>query len=224
MECFTVFADDVKDKRIDAYYYQPKFEEVEKAIENGRFGLVKIGDTLDVNNKLEDLKDYEEIQYIDLESIDKELGIVKEYKLIKSSKAPSRAKQKVDKGDLLLASLSGSLKSIAVVDREDNNLIASTGFYVIKRSNSYNNYYLWALFRSQIYQVLLNRETTGAIMPALNRKAFMGLKIPLPSLDVQNKIAEEVKKRVQKAEQLQKEAKEELEKAEQDVEKIILGE
>ncbi len=37
----------------------------------------------------------------------------------------------------------------------------------------------------------------------------------------QNKIAEEVKSRMQKAEQLQKEAKEELEKAKQEVEKIF---
>ncbi|CAD7775032.1 Type I restriction modification DNA specificity domain protein [Candidatus Methanoperedenaceae archaeon GB37] len=34
---FVVYANDVKGKRIDAYYYQPKFEEVEKAIEEGKF-------------------------------------------------------------------------------------------------------------------------------------------------------------------------------------------
>jgi len=49
------------------------------------------------------------------------------------------------------------------------------------------------------------------------------VKIPLPPLSVQNKIADEVKKRMQKAEQLQKEAKEELEKAKLEVEKIILS-
>lgn len=39
----------------------------------------------------------------------------------------------------------------------------------------------------------------------------------------QNKIAEEVKSRMQKTEQLQKESKEELEKAKQEVEKNILN-
>ena len=52
---------------------------------------------------------------------------------------------------------------------------------------------------------------------------FKKVKIPIPPLPIQNKIAEEVKKRMQKAEQLQKEAKEELEKAKLEVEKIILG-
>ncbi|MCD6590572.1 MAG: restriction endonuclease subunit S, partial [Candidatus Aenigmarchaeota archaeon] len=34
---FVVYADDVKGKRIDPYYHQPKFEEIEKAIEKGKF-------------------------------------------------------------------------------------------------------------------------------------------------------------------------------------------
>ncbi|CAD7775037.1 hypothetical protein AIOGIFDO_01707 [Candidatus Methanoperedenaceae archaeon GB37] len=59
-------------------------------------------------------------------------------------------------------------------------------------------------------------------MGHLSQKALLQIKIPLPPLAVQNKIAEEVKRRMQKAEQLQKEAKEELEKAKQEVEKMIL--
>ncbi len=218
---FVVYADDVKGKRIDSYYYQPKFEEIEKVIEKGRFKLVKVKDVLDINNRLEDIRKYEQIQYIDLASIDKDLGIIKEYKLINSSEAPSRARQKVNKGDLLLASLNGSLKSIALVNK-DNNIIASTGFYIIKKSNKYNNHYLWSLFRSLIYQAILKKETTGAIMSAINRESLLNLKIPFPPLEIQNKIAEEVKRRMEKAEQLQKEAKKILEKAKKEVEKIIL--
>ena len=170
----------------------------------------------------EDIRKYEQIQYVDLASIDKDLGIIKEYKIINSFDAPSRARQKVNKGDLLLACLSGSLKSIAIVNKGDKNIIASTGFYIIKNTDNYNNYYLWALFRNKIYQILLNRETTGAIMSAINRDSLLNLKIPLPPLEIQNKIAEEVKRRIQKAEELQKEAKEVLEKAKQEVEKMIL--
>lgn len=45
----------------------------------------------------------------------------------------------------------------------------------------------------------------------------------MPPISIQNKIVEEVKKRMQKAEVLQKEAKGELEKAKLEVENIILG-
>ena len=220
---FVVYADDVKGGRVDPHYYQPKFKDVMKAVENGKYTLVKIGDTLKVATKLEGLKNYDEIQYVDLASIEKNLGIIKDYKIMKASEAPSRARQKVEKGDLLVASLSGSLKSIAIVDKDENNIIASTGFHVIKKSENYNNWYHWALFRTNIYQILLNRETTGAIMSAINMYSFLNLKIPIPPLEIQNKIAEEVKRRMQKAEQLQKEAKEILEKAKQEVENIILN-
>jgi len=220
---FVVYADNVKSKRMDPYYYQPKFGEIEKAIENGKFDLVKIKDVLEINNKLENIYNYQKIRYIDLASIDKNLGIVKKYKIIDSSDAPSRARQKVTKGDLLLASLSGSLKSIAIVNKEDNNMIASTGFYIVKNKEEYDNYYLWALFRSYIYQILLSKETTGAIMSAINRNALLNLKIPFPPLNVQDKISNVVEKRLERAKQLQKEAKEILEKAKQKVENIILN-
>jgi len=56
----------------------------------------------------------------------------------------------------------------------------------------------------------------------INIELLKTIKIPLPPLEIQNKIAEEVKRRMQKAEQLQKEAKEVLGKAKQEVEKMIL--
>ncbi len=42
-------------------------------------------------------------------------------------------------------------------------------------------------------------------------------------MEVTSKIADEIKKRMQKARQLKKETKEELEKAKLEVERIILG-
>ncbi len=221
---YVVSSEEVENNRADAYYYQPKFEEVEKAIKKGKFEVKELKEFIKINDKLEDIKKYNQINYIDLASINKNFGVIQEINQLTSEEAPSRARQKLEEGDLLLSGLSGSLKSIAVFDGSFDNSICSTGFYVIKNSKDYNNYYLWALFRSSAYQSLLNRETTGAIMSSINREALLNLKIPLPPLSVQNKIAEEVKRRMQKAEQLQKEAKEELEKAKQEVEKMILGE
>jgi len=220
---YVVYADNVLGKRIDAYYYQPKFKEIEKALKRGKFDLIKIGDKFDLLNQLEKFKDISEISYVDLSSIDKNSGCVTKAKNMMVKEAPSRAKQKIEKGDLLVSSLGGSLKSISVYDREDENSVASTGFHIIKDSGMYNNYYLFALFRTSLFQNLIQRETTGAIMSAINKDSFKQIKIPLPPLSVQNKIADEVKRKMQKAEQLQKEAKEELEKAKLEVEKIILG-
>ena len=60
-------------------------------------------------------------------------------------------------------------------------------------------------------------------MSAINRNALLNLKIPFPPLNVQDKISNVVEKRLERAKQLQKEAKEILEKAKQKVENIILN-
>jgi restriction endonuclease S subunit len=221
---FTVYSDKIKDERFDPNYYQPKFEAIEKAVNNGKYEVKEIGQTLEINSNIENIQNYDKIQYIDLSSIEKGSGKIKDILVMKSSEAPSRARQKTEYMDLLLAGLSGSLKSIAVFNNtEKDNFICSTGFYVIKHSKNYNNYYLWALFRSQLYQCLLNREASGAIMPAVNRESLSKLKIPMPPIEIQNKIADEVKRRMQKADQLRKEAEEKLEKSKEDVEKLILS-
>lgn len=62
----------------------------------------------------------------------------------------------------------------------------------------------------------------GAGQPHVYSRDLSNIKIPLPPIDVQNKIAEEVKKRMHRAEQLQEEAKDIIEKAKQDIEDIIL--
>jgi restriction endonuclease S subunit len=59
-------------------------------------------------------------------------------------------------------------------------------------------------------------------MPAINRDSLLSIKIPFPPLEIQTKIAEEVKKRVVKAEQLQKEAIREIVMAKKEVETLIL--
>jgi len=220
--CYAVNYSSIRG-RVDPYYYQPKFAEVEKAIERGKFEIKELMEFIKISNELENINNYETINYIDLASINKDLGSIQKIKQISSKEAPSRAKQKIERGDLLVSSLSGSLKSIAVFREEGNNYIASTGFYVIKKSEEYNNYFLFALFRSLPYQIIMEREATGAIMPAINRDSFLNLKIPLPPLEIQNKIAEEVKARMQKAEKLQEEAKSILEEAKEKVERIILG-
>lgn len=76
---------------------------------------------------------------------------------------------------------------------------------------------------STLGQKQLDRIKRPVARANINLDEIRSIKIILPSFAIQNKIAEEVKNRMQKAKQLQKEAKEELEKAKQEVEKIILG-
>ncbi|QKF72368.1 type IIB restriction/modification system, specificity subunit [Aliarcobacter faecis] len=70
---------------------------------------------------------------------------------------------------------------------------------------------------------LLKRLASIATIAYVNNPTLLRLQIPLPAITIQNKIVDEIKRRKQKAKQLQEEAKLELENAKKEVERIILG-
>ncbi len=61
-------------------------------------------------------------------------------------------------------------------------------------------------------------------MGHISQDALRNVQILIPSFEIQNKIAEEVKRRMKMARQLKEEAKKYFEEAKARVEKIILGE
>lgn len=212
----------ISDTRFDPSYHQKYYQDLEKALQKAKYPLVKLAEKLLINNVLEDIAKYEAINYIDLSSIDKENGIIENIKNINNN-FPSRARQKVCKGDLLVSTLSGSMKAIAIVNNSKENLIASTGFFVIRHTNGLLKDFLMFLLRINLFQELLKRESSGAIMASINQNKFLNLKIPLPSLTEQKRIANEIRQRQERAKKLQQEAKEILESAKKQVENMILG-
>lgn len=212
----------ISNTRFDPSYHQKYYQDLEKALQKAKYPLVKLAEKLLINNVLEDIAKYEAINYIDLSSIDKENGIIENIKNINNN-FPSRARQKVCKGDLLVSTLSGSMKAIAIVNNSKENLIASTGFFVIRHTNGLLKDFLMFLLRINLFQELLKRESSGAIMASINQNKFLNLKIPLPSLTEQKRIANEIRQRQERAKKLQQEAKEILESAKKQVESIILG-
>ena len=213
----------ISGKRFDCEYHQSYYNKLEEAISQGKYQTVIIRDNVFVNQQLESMEKYDFINYIDLSCIEKYNGLIKDTIII-NSYFPSRARQKVFKGDLLVSTLSGSMKAIALIEEYKENLIASTGFFVISRVKNISKGFLVSILRTDLFQILLKRETSGSIMSSINYNDFLNLKIPLPPLSVQEKIANEIIKRKQKALKLQKKAKDILEYAKIQVEKIILGE
>lgn len=224
--CYVVNSDEMQNKRADAYYYQLKFEEVEKAIGRGNF-------------EVKELKEFiTKIHYgasVKNEYVDEGIPLLRIMNLKPNKldlrdvvKLPETMKKElgnafVNEEDLLI-SRSGTVGVVSVVPKEAKGY--AFGSFMIKfcLNEKVNKNYVSAWLNTKIQKLFTEREKIGAIQGNITIETIEKFKIPLPPLAVQNKIAEEVKKRMKKAEQLQKEAKEELEKAKQEVEKIILGE
>jgi len=226
---FVVYANDVKGGRLDPYYYQPKFEEVEKAIKNGKFEVKKLSDFIKHLSMGISVPNYknepDEVPFIlgknlKIGYLDLEAGL--EYI---SGKSSIRGKYSIlKKGDVLFSVRGAYIGKTAVIPKElEGANIVNNIVKITLDTEKLNPHYLVAFLSSEIGQKIIYRKVWGGAQPGFTNEDIKNLKIPLPPLNIQNKIAEEVKRRMEKAEQLQKEAKEILEKAKQEVENIILN-
>ncbi len=124
------------------------------------------------------------------------------------------------KGDVITVSASGAYSGYVWYHEEP---IFASDCTVIKTLDKDTNltFYLYCVMKAK--QKFIYNMQQGAGQPHVYSRDLSNLKIPLPSLHIQNKIVKEVKLRTQKAEGLQEEAKEELEKAKKKVEEMILN-
>jgi len=131
------------------------------------------------------------ISYIDLSSIDKERKmLVKDLvQIIPSNEAPSRARQKTKKGDILVATVRPNLNSVAMIESDLKNLTSSTGYCVLRTKETLDSKYLFYCLQTKSFVNDMVMQATGANYPAVSDKIIKQFKIPLPPLATQKKIA-----------------------------------
>jgi type I restriction enzyme S subunit len=128
--------------------------------------------------------------YVDIDSVDGGTGKIRNPKTILGKKAPSRARRVIHENDVIMSTVRPYLKAFAIVPRELDNQICSTGFAVLSCGNKILSYFLLnVLFSNQIINQC-NRMMVGGQYPALNQSQVSEIKIPLPPLSEQQKIAD----------------------------------
>lgn len=130
-----------------------------------------------------------EFWYIDIESIEGDSGIIRRAKRIIGKNAPSRARRVIHENDVIMSTVRPYLKAFALVPREYENQICSTGFAVFTSGKKLIPHYLLQTLFSNIVLSQCNKAMMGGQYPALNESQVMSIKIPLPPLPEQKKIA-----------------------------------
>jgi len=225
---YIVNYNEVKGKRIDAYYYQPKFEKVEKFLKGGKYEIEQLGKFI-VDLKMgcslpPDKRGVPEVPYILGKNLRHGYLDLSELEYISNVNNEKFKSSIVHENDILFSVRGAYIGKVAVVEKEIAGANIINNIVKITLSNKLNPRFVSAFLNSEIEQQLIYRDVWGGAQPGFTNENIKSLKIPLPPLSVQDKIAEEVKSRMQKAEQLQKEAKELLENAKEEIEKLILGE
>ena len=134
------------------------------------------------------------IRYIDISSIDNINQRLIGTTSFKMLDAPSRAQQKVEYGDILISTVRPNLRNIAIVNDDASNLVASSGFCVLRINDAALRRYIFYYVVSNKFTAYLEKLTNGANYPAVKetdvRKAF----IPIPPKSTQLSIVSELDK------------------------------
>jgi len=185
------FSNYIRSGRLDAEYYQNKYDNIISKISQYPYGQNRIGELFLFRN-MNILPDNDtKYKYIELSNIGVNgeiTGCTYEY----GSKLPSRARRIVHTGDIMISSIEGSLRKCAIVTDEYDGALCSTGFYVLT-PNIINAETSLVLFMSDIVQALLKRACTGTILTAVNRDEFINIYLPIINIDIQKKIADIVR-------------------------------
>ena len=186
------FSDTQASGRIDAEYFQPKYDEVVERIKQYKKGYKSLGEIVRVKNNNFQPKDEVTYRYIELANISAN-GNINGFIEAQGKELPTRARRMVNAGDVIVSTIEGALSSVALINDDLDNALCSTGFFVVN-SEKINSETLLVLFKSPVGQLQLKKGCSGTILTAIGDDEFK--RIILPDLfagiqsDIKRKITE----------------------------------
>lgn len=104
--------------------------------------------------------------------------------------APSRARRKLLRGDILFSTVRPMLLSHLLFDQTGDDWVCSTGFCVIRcKQGIAAEQFIYALLFSRLVGRQVEALLTGSNYPAVNSRDVRSLKVPVPPLEEQTAIA-----------------------------------
>jgi len=155
--------------------------------------VVKLGEVVEINKESKDPSKEtpnETFTYVDIDSIEGDTGKIRAPKRILGRDAPSRARRVIHENDLIMSTVRPYLKAFAIVPKDYDGQICSTGFAVLSCKDAILPYFLLNVLLSDKVITQCSRMMAGGQYPALNRSQVPQIRIPLPPLSEQLKIVE----------------------------------
>ena len=133
--------------------------------------------------------DYE-IQYIDISNVDSS-GRVGDVVVHRFGEAPSRARRRVRDGDVIISTVRTYLQAIAQVCNPPENVIASTGFAVVRpKPERFAAEYCKYALREPAFLAEVEMRSVGVSYPAINASDLASILVHLHALPRQRAIAD----------------------------------
>jgi type I restriction enzyme, S subunit len=128
--------------------------------------------------------------YVDLGAIDQDTKEIVGAREVQRKEAPSRARQILAAGDVLVSTVRPNLNAVARVPRQLDGATASTGFCVLRPDEGkLDGNYLFQWVRTSQFVTSMVERATGASYPAVSDKIVLDSRLPVPPLSEQRRIA-----------------------------------
>ena len=158
----------------------------------GAFGTqrkLKYVSTINDETLGEDTEADFEIQYVDISNVDSS-GNIREIVSYRFEDAPSRARRRVRDGDVIISTVRTYLQAIAPIQCPPENMIASTGFAVVRPGSTLDaNYGKYAL-REPGFLTEVEKRSVGVSYPAINTSDLGSIPVQVHPLAHQRAIAD----------------------------------
>ena len=185
--------------RLDAEYYQPKYEQYEEIIKNNKLGFTIIKKEFDLITKKCD-RSLEQYPYIEIGDINVSTGVATS-NIIMTEALPDNAKIMTKVNDVLVSTVRPNRGAVSILEEDD--LLVSGAFTVLREKGNYPKEVLLVILRSELYRDWLLKYNVGTSYPVIKDDDILNL--PLPILDeILNK---EISDKVQESFRLRKESK-----------------
>ena len=152
-------------------------------------------------------------RYIDISSIDNNSKKIMDARTILGKDAPSRAKQIIKANDVLVATTRPNLNAVALVPKELNDEICSTGFSVLRPTKLIDPSFLFAFVKTQYFIDTISGQVRGMLYPAVTDSQVRNVNLTLPPLPEQERIATKIQELMQEVQRARAACEKQLEAA-----------
>lgn len=175
--------------RLDAEYYQPKYDEYASIIGHFNGGSSLIRTEFSQVKKICDRK-LSSYKYVEIGDVNVSYGFATANE-VATPDLPDNAKIMTKKDDLIISTVRPNRGAVAVL--EDDNLLVSGAFTVLREKGTYKKEVLQVLLRLPFYRDWLLRYNVGTSYPVIKDSDVLNMPIPLFDKETQNGIAQKVK-------------------------------
>jgi restriction endonuclease S subunit len=187
------YSDTQEAERIDAEYFQPMYEDIEKAIKKYSNGFDIIKNHFKQNKKsfkkIAD-KDY---YYIEIGSINISDGSMS-LLILKGDELPANAKIKLNMNDILVSKVRPYRGAIGIVTSDD--YVGSGAFTVLQKKGSINKETLLIFLRTKPLLDYSLKFNTGTSYPTITDKDILNFPLPLIDKTTQDIIKSKVEEAI----------------------------